>query len=30
MDEFRQLGAVKLKALRQEQERACTLNGGRR
>jgi ferredoxin--NADP+ reductase len=30
MDEFRQLGAVKLKALRQEQERGCTMNGGRR
>jgi len=30
MDGFRQLGAVKLKALRQELEHACTLNGGRR
>jgi len=30
MDGFHQLGAVKLKALRQELEHACTLNGGRR
>jgi len=30
MDGFRQLGAVKLKALRQELEHACTLKGGRR
>lgn len=30
MDEFRQLGAVKLKALRQEHEHACAQNGGRR
>ena len=30
MAEFRQLGAVKLKALRQELEQTCALNGGRR
>jgi len=30
MDEFRQLGAVKLKAVRQEHEHACTQTGGRR
>jgi ferredoxin--NADP+ reductase len=30
MDGFRRLGAVKQKALRQELEHACTLNGGRR
>ena len=30
MDGFRQLGAVKLKALRQELEHACALKGGRR
>ena len=30
MAEFRQLGAVKLKALRQELEQACALNGGHR
>jgi hypothetical protein len=30
MEEFRQLGTVKLKALRQELEHACAGNGGRR
>jgi len=30
MDEFRQLGAVKLKAVRQEHEHACAQTGGRR
>jgi len=30
MAEFRQLGVVKLKALRQELEQACALNGGHR
>ena len=30
MEEFRQLGAVKLKALRQELEDACASNGSRR
>jgi ferredoxin--NADP+ reductase len=30
MDEFRQLGAVKLEAVRQEHEHACAQTGGRR
>jgi hypothetical protein len=30
MEEFRQLGGVKLKDLRHEVEQACATNGGRR